>query len=1055
MGQAVGGKRMTIAELPYALQDIEMARFFLKGPPGPRPERFGDDVQWDEEAHRWKKPGSASAADPPKKPTMVLPARRPEPSSAVEVGAEVDLSRAELVEWNTRVLTEVGDITQSPAYHPYVSKPRTAIERDVHEYVRMGYLQLNQQMRAGEVLSGRQKEICESLVEASKSIESSTPVFRGMGLLPETLQRLEAGEGLTLDAFTSTSRSPLKAMEFTQAAESKIFGEDVPVFLTITVKDGKGIVYGGSMEHETILAAGQNLRLTEPPKKVQYHDVTGITVTMLSMEVGSEGSVELTKAAPGPPPRPGLVWHEETHRWRRSDHDEARGDESIPHFEDKEEWNKKPYPFSVEVGARVRVAEGDSRVGEVVNSRYISGQGAGYETEVRFEDGSVETYNSKELLVYKFISAEQQAQGWESIRQRHKDVAAREGQKTAKRLADQVWRAQRQSDIAQSNIGQPPPTSTSSLSASIADGHVNLAGLMKTGSSARGGKNSSKKMTAYVPLKHSWALKSYMDSVVSVQINDALRSGTPNMFKEVTESLIDLVTPIGDARTVYRALNGYEGPAMAVGQTLKFEAFSSTARDPHFAAHFLGDAADGESNVFFEIHTGADTRGIITTPSGDQVYPGNEETILAPGQRFQVDHVEDLTMERRTFASFGMGEAEIGVVKTRYVRLSVVSDADLQKMQLDLAAPGPPPRPGLIWHEETHRWRRSTEGQESVGERELPARDPGIVSRIEEFEQALGVRNQYGEPVAAIQMETAWRAAGGLAVERAIEAAPSYVNAQKNRAVMRYTRFGDKALNEYMRQGVVDRGHGRQRDGSAAAEQYDEEFDPITNKPIRGKKLILADIEQLLQSMTPLQEAQLLFRGMDSEMSGSLKAKQVGEVIPLDGLSSFSRNPSVAFDFSGKAEGSTILVLEASGHAVGMTLSNDDTWRPEEETVLAPGQYLQILDKAERPVMGAVRDPDTLWGSKWAEVTTMWITCIVVEDQVGSEGSVELTKAAPGPPPRPGLIWHDETSRWRREDTGEVHETKPSKDYKVGDTVKWQTKGGKEMTGEVMGLQPW
>ena len=68
--------------------------------------------------------------------------------------------------------------------------------------------------------------------------------------------------------------------------------------------------------------------------------------------------------------------------------------------------------------------------------------------------------------------------------------------------------------------------------------------------------------------------------------------------------------------------------------------------------------------------------------------------------------------------------------------------------------------------------------------------------------------------------------------------------------------------------------------------------------------------------------------------------------------------------------------------------------------------------------------------------------------------NVILERRAPGPPPRPGLEWREETSRWIRSDTGEEHEPTTAADYKAGDRVSWTTKGGQVMTGEVMGVQP-
>ena len=59
----------------------------------------------------------------------------------------------------------------------------------------------------------------------------------------------------------------------------------------------------------------------------------------------------------------------------------------------------------------------------------------------------------------------------------------------------------------------------------------------------------------------------------------------------------------------------------------------------------------------------------------------------------------------------------------------------------------------------------------------------------------------------------------------------------------------------------------------------------------------------------------------------------------------------------------------------------------------------------------------------------------------------------PGPPPREGLAWKEETHRWIRPETGEHHESSAT-DFKEGDTVQWKAKGGKVMEGKVVGFAP-
>ena len=72
----------------------------VKAPPGPKPKRFGPDVDWDDEKRRWvKKPkGEQSsdfpiAPDKPDKPMMVLPVKpkREDPSFDYRNAQRIDV----------------------------------------------------------------------------------------------------------------------------------------------------------------------------------------------------------------------------------------------------------------------------------------------------------------------------------------------------------------------------------------------------------------------------------------------------------------------------------------------------------------------------------------------------------------------------------------------------------------------------------------------------------------------------------------------------------------------------------------------------------------------------------------------------------------------------------------------------------------------------------------------------------------------------------------------------------------------------------------------------
>ena len=224
---------------------------------------------------------------------------------------------------------------------------------------------------------------------------------------------------------------------------------------------------------------------------------------------------------------------------------------------------------------------------------------------------------------------------------------------------------------------------------------------------------------------------------------------------------------------------------------------------------------------------------------------------------------------------------------------------------LELAPPGPPPRPGLDWKEKTHRWIRPQEEYTpqrwTGGQVDVPSRIR--VSTTEEFESGLLTYDHFR------------RIAQRLSKVFIPESAPSYVDISIAGSVKNLDRSD---LKEYQA-AAYDVINGALRKG----EKMDSDHQKVT--------------EAMIRNMHELEEPQLLYRGMWGTLKTQGRDAVVGDEVDIDAFMSCSRDPSIAMGFSeyvpeGYEENPfTFLEIDALGTAWGMTWSNRDTSYAEDE----------------------------------------------------------------------------------------------------------------------------
>ena len=111
-------------------------------------------------------------------------------------------------------------------------------------------------------------------------------------------------------------------------------------------------------------------------------------------------------------------------------------------------------------------------------------------------------------------------------------------------------------------------------------------------------------------------------------------------------------------------------------------------------------------------------------------------------------------------------------------------------------------------------------------------------------------------------------------------------------------------------------------------------------------------MSEMLKNFKPLWIPQSLFRGRyETTLNAHGRPAKPGDVLSVDSFLSTSRNIEVALRFGGASYSnrSEFIEIQTNANSYGITINDVAyTTRPEYETILAPGQYLEIQDVIER-----------------------------------------------------------------------------------------------------------
>ena len=108
-------------------------------------------------------------------------------------------------------------------------------------------------------------------------------------------------------------------------------------------------------------------------------------------------------------------------------------------------------------------------------------------------------------------------------------------------------------------------------------------------------------------------------------------------------------------------------------------------------------------------------------------------------------------------------------------------------------------------------------------------------------------------------------------------------------------------------------------------------------------------VEILISAMKPLEVPQTLFRGVNYDIRNShLRPAKPGDVLPVDSFLSTSRSAFVGasdwFASEDEDRSSDFLEIQTTSNSQGLPITDVTGRFDEEETLLAPGQYLEVQE---------------------------------------------------------------------------------------------------------------
>ena len=153
-----------------------------------------------------------------------------------------------------------------------------------------------------EYLNSSQQEFISAMVATATPLGEDVTLYRGINESPVQRQKYVVGEPLDLDMPTSTSTSLEVAHGFSYDR----------TIMEIRNTSGLSVLTENELQAEVVVMPGVQFKV------IDVYEVPGLVKSWVVVEPTQEVvNKMLVKAPPGPPPRPGLEWREETHRWVR------------------------------------------------------------------------------------------------------------------------------------------------------------------------------------------------------------------------------------------------------------------------------------------------------------------------------------------------------------------------------------------------------------------------------------------------------------------------------------------------------------------------------------------------------------------------------------------------------------------------------------------------------------------------------------------------------------------------------------------------------------------
>ena len=461
--------------------------------------------------------------------------------------------------------------------------------------------------------------------------------------------------------------------------------------------------------------------------KVFIENVIVNDVQKLVVEIHSN----LVKAPPGPPPRHGLEWKEETHRWIRPKHETEEKPAS-------QEFNDAVSRLSV--GNNVKIIDGDKKGKLGTVDLITEDPDHGVLIEIDGEKGWLDPTN-----VVSIVSNSEggQTPAMESDDERYNTAFGekKEGVKDKESFISEFTQS-----FTMLGFSDLDPER---LTEFIEDNQYSWEEF------------DAKFEDSYKNVGEYDSLLEYVKGGWSDAVNEMLREGIDigEWDKKLLSEMQSLMSPINSHQVLFRGIKGYyekpDGTDLKIGDEVPFDSFVSTSRDPRVAYGFIDGYVEEEqfdATTFIEIITDQSTLGI--TLSNEDTGFNEEETILNFGDRFVVEDIRDevyLPLREaydndfvdiknpvsqylviRMLPNEAAQAEEESKVNKSIARAYSAIDAALQVIYK--APPGPKPKrfgDNIIWDENKRRWvDPNKDGEPASGE---PSEE--FLNAVEQFQE--------------------------------------------------------------------------------------------------------------------------------------------------------------------------------------------------------------------------------------------------------------------------------------------------------------------------------